>query len=1075
MAYERDKRLRHFAMEPQANRSRTEEAPTPAQLTPGRSTLTELRASRPAQLTPGRSTLTELLDPVEVACVFDTQLEIAARQLAALEAANHAGDHYGSAVAASGLRTALTLAGTAVIRTRAKSEEHAATLSRRLTGACEAARPALEQAFTPSIAARRELVEGTGRAQWDLDVARWRAARGRTGLETASDARAPESIGAGLALVHAIKATANEAGNAGAFGAPPVSLHVGRGEGAPKAPAPKVDDAKKGTNEAAALGAWAGAGASGRIFRNDTSETYVDGATGDSVEVRTDWMLAEFESFELKTNTALEVEREIHIRLARGVTVLAISRARAWLHADRLPNDVHAALHAPARLIRHDGSILVIDDKGAHLLSSFPHPFAREQSVVSHLGAELMLGFEADGPQRIRDAERFSAETVPQHGANMEAIAAILRDAPQVTLGLRHYVKAKLAYESPPIELLASGRHMIHRIEALTSGTWTGYEGSALLFQLQAMWAGFTRLVASAERAKPAEKDFWDHAADAARAIGAAIVGVGVAVKELVLMTRDLGLWLADEVANLFGSDVDWSAASGIGKAYQSGKSTGEIFTAMVDGIVDAWDKAIEHAGNGDYSKLMNLGAELALDIAIGVATSGAATPALMAERAGAGARMAGRVLALTEEAAEALAARTRATLAKGRYALDAVPATARKTAHDLHDALQGLLDGLTQAKRIADTGTGKRMVVFDPGAIPRAIQRVRAARAMESARSAVAKLRGQAARNGESVLRRLGQLADKPRMADAIDAMARQIAKSDDKARLVGMLDRVLGAWPPSLDTEVLARVVRRAADAREPVKYLDDAAWVMGHKGLSAAAREGLMRHAVRSTNPLDLRWLRELTELPDEMLEFMALDVATHWKELMKVSTRPSDYFPSSVRKLLTPDDYARAGGKLRGIAGELIFVVEGIELPGGLKIVARQVDAHGKKIDFGLRNAHGQKAKLEVKAWSRKTWERELPNLRSKAELSSRSLAGRMIEQLEAAGATGERVYLAVSDVISDLAPGLRGILKSRGLDLTVITFPESKLKNAMTRLKVGLGLTAGVALVTADQIMETYDE
>ena len=154
MASERDRRPRRFAMEPQAE------------------------ASKHARFTPGRNTLTELLDPVEVACVFDTQLEIAARQLVALEAANHADDHYGSAVAASGLRTALTLAGTAIIRMRAKSAGHAATLAPRLIGACEAARSALEQAFTPSIAAKLEIIAGSGRTQWDLEVARWRDARG---------------------------------------------------------------------------------------------------------------------------------------------------------------------------------------------------------------------------------------------------------------------------------------------------------------------------------------------------------------------------------------------------------------------------------------------------------------------------------------------------------------------------------------------------------------------------------------------------------------------------------------------------------------------------------------------------------------------------------------------------------------------------------------------------------------------------------------------------------------------------------------------------------------------------------
>ena len=34
------------------------------------------------------------------------------------------------------------------------------------------------------------------------------------------------------------------------------------------------------------------------------------------------------------------------------------------------PNDVHAALLAPARLVKHDGAIFVTDDKGMHLLRS---------------------------------------------------------------------------------------------------------------------------------------------------------------------------------------------------------------------------------------------------------------------------------------------------------------------------------------------------------------------------------------------------------------------------------------------------------------------------------------------------------------------------------------------------------------------------------------------------------------------------------------------------------------------------------------------------------------------------------
>jgi hypothetical protein len=870
---------------------------------------------------------------------------------------------------------------------------------------------------------------------------------------------------------------ASHRGADGLAGAAPLPfLQLGRKDAKQKAAAPKAEDARKGQGEAAAVGAWAGAGASGQIFQNDTIEAFVDSATGDTVEVRTDWMLAEFESFELSTNALLAVEREIHVRLARGVSLLARSRARAWIHADRLPNDVHAALHAPARLIKHDGSIFVTDDKGVHLLAALPHPLVQEQSVAGLLANAPLLGFETDGPRRIQEAERFAAVTVPQHEANREQIAAIQRDAPRAALGLTRYIKTKLAYESPDPEPLAIGRHMIARIEALTSGTWTGYEGAHVLFWLREIGAGFTKLVASAEKAKPAEKDVWDHAADAARAIGKAIVGVGVAVKEIALTARDLGLWLADELASVFGADIAWSAASSIGKAYESGRSTGEIFKAIVDGIVDAWDQAIERAANGDYSKLMDLGAELALDIAIGVATSGAAAPALAAERFGSGATRAGRALALAEQSAAALAQHTRATLAKVRRTVDAAPEHARRAALELQDALQGLLEGLTQAQRVADTGTGARMAVLDPGAIPRAIQRVRTERAMASAEAAVNKLGGAARKQGKSVLAKLRQRGHEPKMESAIHAMTRKITSGKDKERLVAALDRVLGAWPPRLDSEVLARVLRRAAGARDPVRYLDDAIWVLSHKGLTQAAREGLMRHVVRSSNPLDIHWLRELTELPDHMLEFMALDPATQWRDLMKVSTRPSDYFPSSVKKLLAREDYARAAGKLRGIAGELTVAVEGIELPGGLKIVARQVDAKGKKIDFGLQNARGEKAKLEVKAWSRKTWERELPKLTDPPKMPPKSMAGRMIEQLRAARAPGERVYLAVPDAIGELIGVLKASLRKHGLDkVDVVTFSESKLKSNFTRLKAGLALAPGVTLVMADQFAEVDDD
>jgi hypothetical protein len=66
------------------------------------------------------------------------------------------------------------------------------------------------------------------------------------------------------------------------------------------------------------------------------------------------------------------------------------------------------------------------------------------------------------------------------------------------------------------------------------------------------------------------------------------------------------------------------------------------------------------------------------------------------------------------------------------------------------------------------------------------------------------------------------------------------------------------------------------------------------------------------------------------------------AASWRLDRPPSGAAPDYldFPSSVKKLLEKKDYVEAAAKLRGVAGELVFVVDNIELPGGLKIVGRQ---------------------------------------------------------------------------------------------------------------------------------------
>jgi hypothetical protein len=122
----------------------------------------------------------------------------------------------------------------------------------------------------------------------------------------------------------------------------------------------------------------------------------------------------------------------------------------------------------------------------------------------------------------------------------MLLIDGLLRDAPQAAIGLKHYIQVKLGYENPPPEPLATARHLISRIEELLQFSWTGYEGTGVMFQLGEMRDGFTKLVHEAEAAKPAEKHALDHAADLVVAIGKASAGIVLAVKEVGLISDPL-------------------------------------------------------------------------------------------------------------------------------------------------------------------------------------------------------------------------------------------------------------------------------------------------------------------------------------------------------------------------------------------------------------------------------------------------------------------------------------------------------------------------------------------------------
>lgn len=845
--------------------------------------------------------------------------------------------------------------------------------------------------------------------------------------------------------------------------------------------------AGSGGAPADALGDWVGAGEAGKIFRNDTFETYVDPAGNEVVEVRTNWTLAEFASYELKTDAVMEATRTIKIRLATGSSVLIRSRARTWFFADQLPNDVHAALHAPAKSIVHDGTILVTEADAVKGLSTMDHKLGHADSVAEMLGREPMLGFETDPKQRLEEARYFTSATLPGYERNLGLLEAIATEAPRTTMALKEYIKKKLEYLSPDRQPLRNAQFLISQIRELMTYSWTGYEGSDLFLRLGVMKESLEQLLGRAETVKPAEKNGWAHALDAVEAVGKAIKGLGLAIVELGAMARDLGMKGLDLAANAFGGDLDWKAWSTIGKAYQSGKSTKEIFTAVVDGFVDQWSKAFERAGNGDYSGVMDLGAELTLDIAIEIASMGTATPAVAAKRIA----TTSRLLTFTKEAAERLTKRTEDLLAKSKQLIKNAPVEAKKALLDTIDVMQGLVEGFKAAVKVRDTGIGLKVLALDPGAIPRAIQRVRGARAMSAAKTAVGGMSGAAKRAGNSVLKKLD--AWKSTNPDTVYALAARMGKGDSK--FVNALDDALSGWVNKLDDDVAMAALRLAADAVDPTAFLKNLDWAMTHRGITLEARKGLVRQAVTRENPLDLAWLRT-TELTNKQLEFLATDPGTNWTAFMKVSKKPSDYFPSALKKKLTKRDYAQAGAKLRGVAGEMMFVVDGVPLPGDLRIVARQVDALGRKIDFGLENAAGHPALLEVKAFTPKRWESELRNVGTKKELGWG--ATRMLAQLDAAKTKAKwdfeaatkaaksggkkappgpaTIYLAVSDTISKPSlEKLERLLKENRLgDVKITTFPEAMLEVTRDKLRAALGIPTGgiaAALISADAIAE----
>ena len=161
--------------------------------------------------------------------------------------------------------------------------------------------------------------------------------------------------------------------------------------------------------------------------------------------------------------------------------------------------------------------------------------------------------------------------------------------------------------------------------------------------------------------------------------------------------------------------------------------------------------------------------------------------------------------------------------------------------------------------------------------------------------------------------------------------------------------------------------------------------------------------------------------------------------------------SDKFPAKpARRDLEKGAFADANMKLRGIAGEI--VVDEMKLPHDLSILDRQVAAGSKIIDYRVIKG-GKPGWLEVKSWSNDAWKRELTAYKSNGESK---MFTNLFEQLDAAKATQEPVYLAVTKVEAETLTAIERVLARRGFgSVVVFEIDESKVAAIAAELRTAM--------------------
>ncbi len=534
-----------------------------------------------------------------------------------------------------------------------------------------------------------------------------------------------------------------------------------------------------------------------------------------------------------------------------------------------------------------------------------------------------------------------------------------------------------------------------------------------------------------------------DHVDDALGIPFRFIERTGEGLKEIGAMTVDavvLGLAAAGKKTGKW--DWNWDPISKYGKSVkQTGASSTDGLVAMVNGFADQWSDALERAGNGDYSGVMDVGLDTALML------DGARTTGTTAIEKGA--QLVAKVRSLSKKA-RAVAARV------PREVRDIVTAMAESV--DAFAAKQQAAGMQTAGGPDLPGGPTADSIVAGLKAAKETFQSTRLSQRRENS-IATLKLRLGKTRAPDvaewitRVEKTFG--SDTKAFAEFLEGVGQRLI---EPAPFMREVEALLGS--NAIGGDDLANLLTHIFEGKhlDPTAVLREVQWLTT-RTLSAESRSMLIKRAAKGE--VDLDWIRR-TKLTDSELDLMGQDSYTSWKEFEAASDIPARRTPGPLADRAPKDHAIGANSKIRGIAGELVAAEA--ELPHGLKVKRRVAsDSKGSTTDFELVARDGSLAELEVKAQRPENWKDLLDEYDAEVKhptpSKKPSQVARLMKQVEAGQARGRKVYVAVSDAIPlDSRTRLEAVLKAVGMeDEGLILLSDAEIKRVAKQLREHMGI------------------